>query len=140
MYCHHGRKHPCQIRRWHMQRKIRWGQWKQPHRKKHRIQIKTGSRNTGKYGRSVDSAQEKEDPTAIDMEAKEEEASKDKKEDGKTGQTDSGDQEKQPVQESGGAANDFKVEKKTKKKSENSTDKKKKKRKREMIHEQSRTK
>lgn len=73
----------------------------------------------------VDSAQEKEDPTAIDMEAKEEEASKDKKEDGKTGQTDSGDQEKQPVQESGGAANDFKVEKKTKKKSENSTDKKK---------------
>ena len=48
-----------------------------------------------------------------------------KKEDGKTGQTDSGDQEKQPVQESGGAANDFKVEKKTKKKSENSTDKKK---------------
>ena len=55
----------------------------------------------------VDSAQEKENPTAIDMEAKEEEASKDKKEDGKTGQTDSGDQEKQPVQESGGAANDF---------------------------------
>lgn len=73
----------------------------------------------------VDSAQEKEDPTAIDMEAKESEASKNKKEDGKTGQTDSGDQEKQPVQESGGAANDFKVEKKTKKKSENSTDKKK---------------
>ena len=73
----------------------------------------------------VDSAQEKEDPTAIDMEAKEEEASKDKKEDGKTGQTDSGEQEKQPVQGSGGAANDFKVEKKTKKKSENSTDKKK---------------
>lgn len=59
------------------------------------------------------------------MEAKESEASKNKKEDGKTGQTDSGDQEKQPVQESGGAANDFKVEKKTKKKSENSTDKKK---------------
>ena len=29
---------------------------------------------------------------------------KKKKEDGKTGQTDSGDQEKQPVQESGGAA------------------------------------
>lgn len=73
----------------------------------------------------VDGKQKEEDPTAINMEAKEEEASKDKKEDGKTGQTDSGDQEKQPVQESGGAANDFKVEKKTKKRSENSTDKKK---------------
>lgn len=73
----------------------------------------------------VDSVQEKEDPTAIDMEAKEEEASKDKKEDGRTGQTDSGEQEKQPVQGSGGVANDFKVEKKTKKRSENSTDKKK---------------
>lgn len=74
---------------------------------------------------TVDGKQKEEDPTAINMEAKEEEASKDKKEDGKTGQTDSGEQEKQPVQESGGAANDFKVEKKTKKKSENSTDKKK---------------
>lgn len=73
----------------------------------------------------VDGKQKEEDPTAINMEAKEEEASKDKKEDGKTGQTDSGDQEKQPVQESGSAANDFKVEKKTKKRSENSTDKKK---------------
>lgn len=73
----------------------------------------------------VDGKQKEEDPTAINMEAKEEEASKNKKEDGKTGQTDSGEQEKQPVQESGGAANDFKVEKKTKKRSENSTDKKK---------------
>ena len=63
--------------------------------------------------------------TAINIEPKEDAPSKNKKEDGKTGQTDSGDQEKQPVQESGGAANDFKVEKKTKKKSENSTDKKK---------------
>ena len=33
----------------------------------------------------VDGKQKEEDPTAINMEAKEEEASKDKKEDGKTG-------------------------------------------------------
>lgn len=74
---------------------------------------------------TVDGKQKEEDPTAIDMEAKEDEESKNKKEDGKTGQTDSKEQEKQPVQGSGGAANDFKMEKKAKKKSENSTDKKK---------------
>ena len=113
-----------------MQWKIRWRQWKQHHRKKHRIQywqqIKKNEAETPENtAHPVDSAQEKEDPTAIDMEAKESEASKNKKEDGKTGQTDSGDQEKQPVQESGGAQMILKWRKRQKKKSENSTDKKK---------------
>ena len=86
----------------------------------------------------VDSAQEKEDPTAIDMEAKEEEASKDKKEDGKTGQTDSGEQEKQPVQ--GPAVRQMISKWRKRQKRNPKTAPIRKKRKREMIHEQSRTK
>lgn len=86
----------------------------------------------------VDSAQEKEDPTAIDMEAKEEEASKNKKEDGKTGQTDSGIRKNSRYRNP--AVRQMILKWRKRQKRDPKTAPTRKKRKREMIHEQSRTK
>lgn len=86
----------------------------------------------------VDSAQEKEDPTAIDMEAKESEASKNKKEDGKTGQTDSGIRKNSRYRNPAVRQMILKWRKRQKRNPKTAPIRRK--RKREMIHEQSRTK